>query len=232
MIGFDDVLLQMLDKITRGEPDLQILPIVGMGGIGKTTLAQNIYVSPLVRKHFDVCAWSTISQVYNAEEILRQVIEQVQVLDLVDSDVNRVNARRHISEDDLELQLHQYLIGRRYFIVMDDMWNIKARDQVRRFFQDNRDGSRILVTTRLSNLAYLFNYSIGLDMKILDDYASWNLFSKIVFGDESCPHELENIGKKIVKGCRGLPLSVNVIGGLLSMSEKTEENWGYIEKKI
>ncbi|XP_042057055.1 putative late blight resistance protein homolog R1B-17 [Salvia splendens] len=73
MVGFDDVLDQMLDKITGGGLKRQILPIVGMGGIGKTTLARNIYVSPLVQQHFNVCAWSAISQDYNAREILRQV---------------------------------------------------------------------------------------------------------------------------------------------------------------
>ncbi|XP_042021307.1 putative late blight resistance protein homolog R1B-16 isoform X2 [Salvia splendens] len=221
MVGFDDVLLRMLDKITGGGLDLQIIPIVGMGGIGKTTLAGNLYVSPLVQHHFDVRAWSTISQKYNAREILRQVLDQLGKWDGSD-----------LSEDELGLHLYQYLIGRRYFIVMDDMWNIEAWDGVRRFFPDNSNGSRIVVTTRLSNLASEFNYSNGLDLKLLDEDVCWNLFSKTVFGEESCPLELEDIGKKIVRGCKGLPLSVAVIGGLLSKSERTKESWRLFEKNI
>ncbi|XP_042048575.1 putative late blight resistance protein homolog R1C-3 [Salvia splendens] len=221
MIGFDDVLLQMLDKVTGGGLNLQILPIVGMGGIGKTTLAQITYVSPLVHYHFDIRAWSTISQEYNAREILGQVLGQVDKGNEVD-----------LSEDEQGLHLYQYLIGRRYFIVMDDMWNIEAWDQVRRFFPNNKNGSRIVVTTRLSNLASQFNYSNGLHLKFLDEYASWDPFCKTVFGEEACPLELEDVGQKIVKGCKGLRLSVVVIGGLLSKSGRTKESWGLFEKNL
>ncbi|XP_047959697.1 putative late blight resistance protein homolog R1B-16 [Salvia hispanica] len=112
------------------------------------------------------------------------------------------------------------------------MWNIESWDGVRRFFPDNKNGSRIVVTTRLSNLASQFNYSSGLDLKFLDKYASWDLFCKTVFGEEACPLELEDVGKKIVEGCKGLPLSVAVIGGLLSKSERTKESWGLFEKNI
>ncbi|XP_047962446.1 putative late blight resistance protein homolog R1A-10 [Salvia hispanica] len=221
MVGFDDVLYQMLDKITGGRPDRQIIPIVGMGGIGKTTLARNIYANPLVRHHFDLCAWSTISQEYNAREILRQVLDHLGKGNTGD-----------LSEEELGEQLYKYLFGRRYFIVMDDMWDIKAWDGVRNFFPNNDNGSRIVVTTRLANLASNFNYSNGLDMKFLDEATSWNLFSKTVFGEQICPLELEDVGKKIVKGCKGLPLSIVVIGGLLSKSERTRENWESIQRNL
>ncbi|XP_042036313.1 putative late blight resistance protein homolog R1A-10 isoform X1 [Salvia splendens] len=190
MVGFDDVFYQMLEKITRGRLDRQIIPIAGMGEIGKTTLARNIYVSPFIKEHFDVCGWSTISQEYNAREILRKTLDQV--------DKDGKENREHLREDELGEQLYKYLIGRRYLVVMDDMWNTDAWDRVRRFFPDDQNGSRIVVTTRLSNLASQLNYSNSLDMKFLDEATSWNLFSKIVFGKEICPLELENVGKKIL----------------------------------
>ncbi|XP_047962020.1 putative late blight resistance protein homolog R1B-16 [Salvia hispanica] len=98
--------------------------------------------------------------------------------------------------------------------------------------QDQLHIIKSLNTTRLSNLASQFNYSRGLDMKILDEYDGWNLFSNIVFREESCPLELEDIGKKIVKACKGLPLAIVVIGGLLSKSERTRESWELSEKDL
>ncbi|XP_042048184.1 putative late blight resistance protein homolog R1B-16 isoform X2 [Salvia splendens] len=230
-VGFDEVFDQMLDNITRGGLARQIIPIVGMGGIGKTFLARNIYVSPLVQQHFDVCAWSAISQEYNVSEILRQILDQVDNKDNEEEE-EKENDRKELSEVELGDHVYKYLFGRKYFIVMDDMWTIEAWDGVRRFFPDNRNGSRIVVTTRLSNLASQFNYSNGLDLKFLDKYASWDLFCKTVFGEEACPLELKRIGKKIVKGCKGLPLTIVVIGGLLSKSERTKEKWGFIEKNL
>ncbi|XP_057801613.1 putative late blight resistance protein homolog R1B-12 isoform X2 [Salvia miltiorrhiza] len=71
MVGFDDVVLQLLDKLTGGNRNRQIIPITGMDGIGKTTLARHIFEHALVKEHFDIRAWTTISQTYNVRETLR-----------------------------------------------------------------------------------------------------------------------------------------------------------------
>ncbi|KAK4394812.1 putative disease resistance protein RXW24L [Sesamum angolense] len=65
-VGFDEHLIRIIDELTRDEPNLQILPIAGMGGIGKTTLARNVFDHPYIVNRFDICIWFTISQVYNA----------------------------------------------------------------------------------------------------------------------------------------------------------------------
>lgn len=89
----------------------------------------------------------------------------------------------------------------------------------------NGNSSRILVTTRLVNLSFELNNNYSLRMKFLDEDSSWDLFSKSVFGEEGCPPKLEGIGKKIVENCRGLPLSIIVVGGLLRKMEDAEECW-------
>ncbi|XP_057785046.1 late blight resistance protein R1-A-like isoform X2 [Salvia miltiorrhiza] len=222
MVGFDDVQLQLLDWLTGGNRNRQIIPITGMGGIGKTTLARHIFEHALVKQHFDICAWTTISQTYNVRETLREILYQVSG-----------DSRDDFSdENELGEKLHKCLWGRRYIIILDDMWSVEVWYKMRFFFPDYNDGSRVIVTTRLSNLATELTNSNSIGMRFLDDVCSWSLFSKTVFGDEGFPLHLEEIGKKIVGKCKGLPLSIAVVGGLLAKSELTPKYWEHIEENI
>ncbi|XP_047957439.1 putative late blight resistance protein homolog R1A-10 [Salvia hispanica] len=221
MVGVDDLLLEMKDKLTSDRRDLQIIPIVGMGGSGKTTLALNIYQDRLTKEHFHVCAWATISQEYNIQEMLKHILHQL------NKDVGQ-----NLGVDGLGEILYKHFFGRRYLIVLDDMWSIEAWDGIRRFLPDNKNGSRIVVTTRLSNLGSALSSSKNLEMSLLNEVDSWELLSKTVFGEKSCPPEVVEIGKRIGKSCRGLPLSIVVIGGLLAKSNITKEFWKSIEENL
>ncbi|KAG8388600.1 hypothetical protein BUALT_Bualt02G0142400 [Buddleja alternifolia] len=98
-------------------------------------------------------------------------------------------------------------------------------------FPDNNNGSRIIVTTRLANVAkHLSSYC--LEMDFLDDDKSWNLFCEKAFAQEGCPPKLEKIGRKITRKCKGLPLSIVVIGRLLAKSYKTQEYWENIAEDM
>ncbi|XP_057800177.1 putative late blight resistance protein homolog R1B-16 [Salvia miltiorrhiza] len=200
------------------------IPIAGMGGIGKTTLAKTVYSKKIIEQRFDVCAWATISQKYNTREILCELVSEA-----TKKSKEQLSEK---SEDELGLELYQYLSGRRFLIVMDDMWSIEAWDRIQRFFPENENYSRILVTTRLSHLSSQLNNNYSLQMEFLDEVRSWELFSKIVFGVGSCPHELEKIGKKVVENCRGLPLSIVVVGGILRNREHTLGVWESIRKNL
>ncbi|KAL8056967.1 hypothetical protein ABFX02_04G153100 [Erythranthe guttata] len=217
MVGFDEQLLQLLDKLTGQRSNRQIIPIVGMAGIGKTTLAQNAYEHSLIVHHFDIRTWVTISQEYNARELL------LQLLSMISSEVD--------NEDDEGQKLHKILWGRRYLIVIDDIWSVEAWEEVSRFFPDNNNGSRIVVTTRISSVAIHFDSSC-LELTFLDEDKSWKLFCEKAFGQVGCPSELEGIGKEIVKKCKGLPLSISVIGGLLGRSNRTQKYWKNIAKDL
>ncbi|KAL0287246.1 UNVERIFIED_CONTAM: putative late blight resistance proteinR1A-10 [Sesamum calycinum] len=111
---------------------------------------------------------------------------------------------------------------------MDDMWSTDVWDEVKLFFPNNSNKSQIMVTTRLSNVAAHFGPDAPHEMNFLDEDKSWNLFCEKVFLEAACPPELEEIGKKIAKGCGGLPLALVVIAGLVAKSEKTTEKWEYI----
>ncbi|CAA2969313.1 late blight resistance homolog R1A-3 isoform X1 [Olea europaea subsp. europaea] len=122
--------------------------------------------------------------------------------------------------------LHKSLIGMTYLVVLDDIWTIEAWGSLRRIFQDERNGSRIMLTTRLLSVVDSRHSPHG--MQFLNMTDSWNLLCQKVFGEDSCPLELEEAGKEISENCKGLLLSLVVIGGHLSRVNKTKDHWEYV----
>ncbi|KAL0356174.1 UNVERIFIED_CONTAM: Disease resistance RPP8-like protein 3 [Sesamum radiatum] len=219
MIGFNEQLLRVMDELTRDEPNLQILPVVGMGGTGKTTLARNIFDHPYVVHHFDKRIWFTISQEYSVHEILVRLLND--------------GTDQEVSEAKLGERLYKSLFGERYLIVMDDVWSVEAWDALKLFFPNKRNGSRVMITTRLANVADSLGSQKPYLMNFLDEDESWNLFCHKAFLQGDCPYlELEKIGRNIAKACRGLPLAIVVIGGLLANSKMEQEYWMYVAKNV
>ncbi|XP_057771639.1 putative late blight resistance protein homolog R1B-16 [Salvia miltiorrhiza] len=222
VVGVDEALFQLKDRLTGMQSKLEILPIVGMGGIGKTTLARTLYQDPLILDHFSYLAWTTISQDYNMLSILLSLLRCITGSDY-----------KHKGDGELKDILYKSLYGRRYMIVLDDIWSTKFWDEIRMYFPDNNNGSRIVITTRESDVAkYADSNSLHHKVKLLSESQSWDLLSQIVFGEEDCPHELQGIGKKIVSDCGGLPLAINVIGGLLSKVERLKGVWENIGNDV
>ncbi|KAK4431309.1 Late blight resistance protein R1-A [Sesamum alatum] len=261
----DSHLFQLKERLVGDEPKLKMVSIVGMGGIGKTTLARTIYDDSLIVESFEIRAWVTISQEYEMREILLALLHVTEILfgkrkqensgnnfakpvDMMsrDSDeqgersqedsannfVKFVEVMSKYSDEQIGEQLRKKLYGRRYLIVMDDIWSIKVWDEVRKYFLDNSNRSRIVITTRLSQVAVNFDSDVPHEMGFLDDDSSWNLFCEKALLGEACPPELEEIGKQIAKSCKGLPLSLVVIGGLLAKSQRTLLQWNYVAENL
>ncbi|XP_047947300.1 putative late blight resistance protein homolog R1B-16 [Salvia hispanica] len=224
MVFSDDVLNGIMEKLVAEAPGRQVIPITGMGGIGKTALAKDVYSKQVIKERFDICAWATVSEQFNRREILCELVSQA-------TNINK-KALGEKSEEKIGFKLYQFLSGRRFLIVMDDVWNIESWDGIQHFFPNNENCSRIVVTTRLSQLSPRLNNHYSHKVEFLDEGSSWVLFSKTVFGDEHFPLELEKIGKEIVKNCRGLPLSIVVVGGILKNVEHTQERWKSIRNNL
>ncbi|KAF3643826.1 putative methyltransferase-like protein 5-like [Capsicum annuum] len=145
MVGHENEFEMMQDQLTRGTDDLEVVSIVGMGGIGKTTLSNKIYNDPFVLSCFDICAKVTISQVYCARNVL---------LCLLSSICGKTD-QTYEEQDDWQLadQLQKLLKGPRYLIVIDDIWAKDAWDDIKLCFPDCNCRSRILVTTRNMEVA-------------------------------------------------------------------------------
>ncbi|XP_057785056.1 putative late blight resistance protein homolog R1B-8 isoform X2 [Salvia miltiorrhiza] len=219
VVGFEEDVEVIKDRLCMGSSRLQVIPIVGTGGIGKTTLAKILYNDSLIRKEFSICGWVTISQDHSVERIVSNLL----------ASIKEISALRDAKSDiPIETLICEYLKGRRYLIVMDDMWSKKAWDDVKMLFPDVGHRSRIIVTTRLQDVAaYVDSSNFIYTIRLLDAHHSWKLLKRKVFGHKDIPIELEDIGKKIVKNCGGLPLSIVVVGGLLSKIH-TRYSWKQI----
>lgn len=173
--------------------------------------------------HFDFRAFVTVSQKYNERGILTEILY------LIDAS----KPHQHESDEELKTQVYQYLKGRRYLIVMDDIWSTNVWDDVHRLFPDDSNGSRILVTTRELDIAlYVDSLRRYHEMHLLSVDQSWNLLKKKVFAEEHCPTELEEIGKLIARNCGGLPLAIVVIAGILSKVIHMQDTWINIAENV
>ncbi|XP_051123137.1 putative late blight resistance protein homolog R1B-17 isoform X1 [Andrographis paniculata] len=219
VVGLDEHVNTIRDKLVRGRSKLEILPIVGMGGIGKTTLAKRLFEDSFVVDHFDLLIWLTISQEYSYEQILKVGLEG--------------KAGEDENLDELGTKFYQKLFGRRYLIVMDDMWSTGAWDELKNYFRDDENGSRILLTTRLSNMVVSLGCHDLYRLAFLDQNESWSLFCQNAFSQNGCPYgHLDKFAKDITKSCRGLPLEIVVVGRFLANSDMTVKYWENIVNNI
>ncbi|KAL0385107.1 UNVERIFIED_CONTAM: putative late blight resistance proteinR1C-3 [Sesamum radiatum] len=201
-----------------------------MAGIGKTALVTAIYLDPHIASHFERRAFVSIGPTkYQLRRILLCIIAQI------NPEFN-TSGNAEISDHDEELNSYLYscLKNRRYLIVVDDVWNTRVWDELKNAFPDDRNNSRVIVTTRLFNVAqHASNTMFWHKKQFLNEEESWHLLREKVFGGEknSCPSQLEEAGRKIAEKCQGLPLMIIMLAKHLSQAEKTAEYWEKVAKK-
>ncbi|PHT27659.1 hypothetical protein CQW23_32738 [Capsicum baccatum] len=219
IVGFEEETEWIIRKLTSGPSEVDVISIVGMPGLGKTTLAYKVYNEKSVVGHFDIRAWCTVDQERNEKKLLQKIFNQV------------IGLKERLSDDDIDDdvadKLRKELFGKRYLIVLDDMWDTGTWDELTRPFPTEfQKGSRVILTSRKKEVALHGKcHSAPLDLRMLRPEESWELLEKRIFGEEHCPNELKDVGEKIAQKCDGLPLVLDLIGGVISRMEKKEALW-------
>ncbi|XP_057793091.1 uncharacterized protein LOC131009694 [Salvia miltiorrhiza] len=207
-------------KLIRLDADTQIVSIVGMGGIGKTTLAQLVYNNTQVKDCFELTIWICVSDPFDVAAIARGIVECARI-ETIPPNTNQL---------ELVLEkLRDCISGKKFLLVLDDVWteDYNKWEPLKINLQYGAPTSKILVTTRNERVAKMMG---SLDEDIyrpqqLSDEECWSLMRPISLSgrsEEEC-REFENVGNKIASKCKGLPLAANVLGSLLQFKNSWEE---------
>jgi hypothetical protein len=198
--------------------EMCVIAVVGMGGIGKTTLAQLVYNDQRVKEHFDLEAWVCVSQEFDVFRVTKTFLEAVTSSTCDIKDLNR-----------LQVTLKEKLMGKKFLLVLDDVWNKNYVDWevLSKPFKFGEQGSSVIVTTRDNAVASAVRSSGTHCLERLPEDDCWSVFANHAFHNGNTRPELEAVGKQIVKKCDGLPLAAKTIGALL-WSKLDVDEWDKI----
>ncbi|XWS20313.1 hypothetical protein CRYUN_Cryun31cG0089900 [Craigia yunnanensis] len=207
------------ENSNAGGSSFHVISIVGMAGIGKTTLAQLVYNHNDVECHFDKRIWICVSDPFDEIRIAKEILEAF-----------KGEALNLVGKDYILQQIHSHVLGKKILLVLDDVWTEDETkwEQLKNSLKFCSLGSRILITTRKERVAIIMGTSTAnlFSLHTLSQEECWSLLTHRAFYGrtrEECEN-LADISRKIAEKCQGLPLAAKILGGLLRF-KRTREQW-------
>ncbi|GAB2293428.1 hypothetical protein Dimus_027627 [Dionaea muscipula] len=211
---------------TDGGSKIQIILLVGMGGIGKTTIAKIVYNDADVKSHFNKLMWVCVSDSFNKMLVSKQILNSL---------------RGNKSSDPEVLQqvlgeIHKFIEGKRFLLVLDDVWTENYGDWngIMSSLSSCLPGSRVLVTTRNHRVARAMKTNVTVHVNELPEEECLSLFQHFAFSGrgESERHNLENIAQEMAKKCRGLALAAETLGRAMAFKATKREWEGVLKSNL
>ncbi|XP_027351098.1 putative disease resistance protein RGA3 [Abrus precatorius] len=218
--------LLMREPSQSQSKNVDVIPIVAMGGCGKTTLAQLVFNDSRIADHYDLKLWVHVSQDFDVKRIISKIVTQV--------DDTKGRGGEDVTLEMLKTLLHDKLYEKKFLLVLDDMWNENAKiwHDLRDLLLDtigerNKNDCKIIVTTRSDRVADIVKTVTKINLQVLPEEECLQLFFKCAFQEEGEANKrprLQEIGKEIVAKCKGLPLAIVTLGCILR-SQEDENEW-------
>ena len=223
--------LHLLDP--EREKRRSVVSIVGMGGLGKTTLAKKVFKDPRIqdRSRFGCAFWIDVSQDYHEAKLLKDLLCKISP--------ERKEEFETMEMTELGPCLHQSLLGKTYLIVMDDVWDCEVWQIFGDHLPDEGNGSKVLITTRKRKVADAADPDPAIrayELRFLNRKESWDLFlsKAIPIQNErsDCTGRLKELGEEMADKCGGLPLALVVMGCLLSQKQRSIAEWQRVSESM
>ncbi|KAL0341637.1 UNVERIFIED_CONTAM: putative late blight resistance proteinR1A-10 [Sesamum calycinum] len=221
VVGFEDEAEMLIGYLLQETQELDVVSIIGMPGLGKTTLAGKIFRDPVIKDKFPVRIWVYISQEFKMKDVFLAILRQF----------IRIDEDMYCKSDQELAQLVASNLEReKFLIVMDDIWTGEDWYRLETALPKSTKRGKVLITSRQVEVAQYANRNrIPHHLRLLTQDESWLLLQYEVFKKSECPPELEFLGKLIAEQCCGLPLAIVVIGVVLTIKFRA---WGHMSRNV